>query len=95
MKRKLRPLTILIQHVLSTDISDSRRYVDNEDFSTQANNKEIRSLIPEYYNKQRKKETSTRRLPSCRCTEATLLKTIKLYVGISMHHNSVDKFDQK
>ena len=54
MKRKLRPLTILIQHVLSTDIGDSRRYVDNEDFSTQANNQEIRSLIPEYYNKQRK-----------------------------------------
>ena len=54
MKRKLRFLTILILHVLSTDISDSRRYVDNEDFSTQANNKDIRSLVPEYYNKQRK-----------------------------------------
>jgi len=46
MKRKLRLLTILILHVLSTDISESR-YVDNEDFSTQANNKEIRSLLPD------------------------------------------------
>ena len=34
-------------------------------------------------------------LPYCRCTEPTLLKTIKLHVGISMQHNSVDKFDQK
>ena len=46
MKRKLRLLTILILNVLSTDISESR-YVDNEDFSTQANNKEIRNLLPD------------------------------------------------